>query len=73
MFLDCDQRARLVDLLLETSGAALSRADFSEALCQVLEDVSGFEHPAPAELARLVADLWNDYRVSREPRPCYAP
>lgn len=60
--LDSSQESEIVDIILDLSGAALSRADFIETLYQLLEDIAGFENSEAKVLESLVQRLWNEYR-----------
>lgn len=56
------ERDELADFVRQSHGPLLSRAAFADALCLVLEDVSGFENPSPDMLADLICIIWDCYR-----------
>ncbi len=56
------ERDELADFVRQAHGPRLSRAEFADALCLVLEDVSGFENPSPDMLAHLICAIWDCYR-----------
>jgi hypothetical protein len=61
--LDVRQESEIADVILELRGAALSRSTFGEELCQILEDIPGFENPTPEILEDLVQRLWIKYKA----------
>lgn len=59
-----DERARneLAELIRQAHKLPLSRTAFGDALCLVLEDISGFESPDPDILNDLIGVVWEVYR-----------
>lgn len=67
--LDSRQESEILDIILDLSGAALSRADFIKILYQLLEDIAGFENSEAKVLESLVQRLWNEYRNGQSALP----
>jgi hypothetical protein len=61
--LDNDQLNALVEIILEQSGDTLSRADFTNAMLQLFENIAGFE-TLPRRLSqRYIKFLWQSYQT----------
>lgn len=52
----------IAELIWRAFREPLSRAAFGEALCLILEDISGFENPDPDTLQDLIGVAWEQYR-----------
>jgi hypothetical protein len=59
--LDERERLELLDCLREHSAEALSEEDFRDTLCQLLEDVPGFEMPDDEFLEKLLVEMRKRY------------
>lgn len=59
--LDERERLELLDCLRGHSAEALSEEDFRDALCQLLEDVPGFEMPDDELLEKLLVEMRERY------------
>ena len=63
--LENDQLNTLVEIIREKSGDTLSRAQFSDAMLQMFENIAGFE-TLPQKLAqRYLKILWQSYQTTQ--------
>lgn len=63
------ERGELADFVQQSHGPSLSRAAFNDALCLVLEDVSGFESADESILQLFTDDLWPIYQANIKGQP----
>jgi hypothetical protein len=62
-----DQMNRLLEIIREQSGDKLSRAEFTDAMLQMFENIAGFE-TLPATLRRKYLKLlWLRYQIDCRP------
>jgi hypothetical protein len=62
--LDNDQLNALVEIIRAQSGDTLSRADFTNAMLQLFENIAGFE-TLPRRLSqRYIKILWQSYQTA---------
>lgn len=62
--LDDRERLELLDCLCEDGGTELSEDAFRDALCQLLEDVPGFERPDEDLLEKLLVEMRQQYLLA---------
>ena len=62
--LENDQLNTLVEIIREQSGDTLSRADFTDTMLQLFENIAGFE-TLPRKLSqRYLKILWQSYQTA---------
>ena len=59
--LDDRERLELLDCLRQDDGLELPEDAFRDAVCQLLEDVPGFEMPDEDLLEKLLVEMWQQY------------
>jgi len=59
---------QLVEMVLESAGVDLRRADFTGRVLKFFEDIPGFETMQPARADRIVHQLWSLY-MSKKTKP----
>ena len=57
-----DLMERLVQIIREQSGDMLSRAEFTDAMLQMFEDIAGFETLPRKVSQRYIKILWQSYQ-----------
>lgn len=62
MYVSKREHDEIAELIRRAFREPLSQAAFGEALCLVLEDISGFENPDPDSLQDLIGVVWEKYR-----------
>jgi hypothetical protein len=60
--LESDQLNTLVEVIREQSGDKLSRAEFTDAMLQMFEDIAGFETLPRKVSQRYIKILWQSYQ-----------
>ena len=60
----------LVRIIIEDSGADLSRAQFNDAMLMLFESIPGFEHLPRRRTQEYLNTLWGIYRRSKQRPPC---
>jgi hypothetical protein len=63
--LESDQLNTLVEVIREQSGDKLSRAEFTDAMLQMFEDIAGFETLPRKVSQRYIKILWQSYQSAR--------
>jgi hypothetical protein len=63
--LESDQLNTLVEVIREQSGDKLSRAEFTDAMLQMFEDIAGFETLPRKVSQRYIKILWQSYQTAR--------
>ena len=62
--LENDQLNTLVEIIREQSGDKLSRAEFTDAMLQMFEDIAGFETLPRKVSQRYIKILWQSYQTA---------
>ena len=62
--LENDQLNTLVEIIRDRSGDKLSRADFTDAMLQLFEDIAGFETLPRKVSRRYLGILWQSYQTA---------
>lgn len=63
--LDSDQLNTLVHIVREQSGDALSRAEFTDAVLLLFENISGLESLPRRSSQRFIRILWQSYQIAQ--------
>ena len=62
--IDNDQMDGLVQIIREESGDKLSRAEFTDAVLRLFEDIAGFETLPRKVSRRYLGILWQSYQTA---------
>ena len=59
--LTTEQKQQLVEIINEEFGTEMNKAEFSDALLGLLEDVPGFETAKQSTINKLNQQIWSNY------------